>query len=90
MNIRNIETVYSGNLDNSKACICYQTHTHTHTHIYETRAMPVCLSVCLSVLLSRILAWTNDKLRMTVLIKPAAPVTDGGTPSLRPPAHNNG
>jgi hypothetical protein len=43
-------------------------HTHTHIYIYETRAMPVCLSV----LLSRILAWTNDKLRMTALIKPCS------------------
>lgn len=31
MNIRNIETVYSGRLNNSNGCIytCYHTHTHT-------------------------------------------------------------
>lgn len=54
MNIRNIETVYSGRLNNSNGCIytCYHTHTRDK---YAAR---------LSVLLSRILAWTNDKLRM--------------------------
>jgi hypothetical protein len=47
MNIRNIETVSSGWLNNSNGCIytCY----HTHTHIYETSKLPVCPSVCFAV-----------------------------------------
>jgi hypothetical protein len=43
VNIRNIETVYSGWLNNSTVYICY----HTHTHIWDKYAAG--LSACLSV-----------------------------------------
>jgi len=42
MNIRNIETVYSGRLNNSNGCI----YTCYHTHTYETSTLPVCLFCC--------------------------------------------
>jgi hypothetical protein len=33
MNIRNIETVYSGCLDNRNGCVYTRYHTHTHTYV---------------------------------------------------------
>lgn len=45
MNIRNIETVYSGWLNNSNGSICIYICVITHTYMRQVR----CLSVCFAV-----------------------------------------